>query len=114
MSKIYFVVLVAILTVISTKTVNGAELHGKFSYGGKLTEFTVDVKCGDWSREKLPIAGNGKIYVRGLPGNRNCYLTVDHSGYKRSPRVLFSTRSSVVSIVATLKIRNGQIIVLSR
>ncbi len=104
MSKICLAVLAAILTIISTKTVNGAELYCKFSYGIELNNATVDVTCGNWEEKNLPITGEGKIYVRGLPGNRSCYLTVANPPFYPSSKVRFSTQSSVVSINARLKI----------
>ncbi len=114
MSKIYLVALAGILTIISAKTVNGAVLYGKFSCGIDLNDATVSMTCGDWADGGVPIDSEGRIYVRGLPDKRICYLTVHHPSYKSSPKVRFSTYNIAVYFNAKIIIREGKIIVLSR
>ena len=117
MTRIFILALAGILTIISIKSVNGAELYGRFSskHANIFDDAEAEVNCGKWEKTES-IASNGKVNVRGIPGGRGCYLVIHHPNYKKSPKIQFSTRKSVVTLNAKIKIRkkDNRIIVLRR
>ena len=92
-----------------------AELYGKFSpeKSDILKDAKIIVKCGDW-KQSVTIGRDGKYSVRGIPGNRGCFFTIQASPYTESAEVRFNTNRSVVTFNADLKLKSNRILVLRR
>ena len=87
MTRICILALAGILSIISADRAAGAELYGTFTANNSniFRGARVEVNCGDWGKT-MPVAGSGKMNLRGIPDGRGCYLTVHHPDYKQSPR----------------------------
>ena len=115
MKKFLFASLGAVLLFTLPTVVVAAELYGKFSTNDSsiLQGAAIFVRCDDW-QQSAGIGRDGKYSVRGIPGNRGCYFTVQHPKYGESAEIRFNTNKSVITFNAELRLKDNRILVLRR
>ena len=115
MKKFLITSLGAVLLFVLPIAVVAAELYGKFSTNNSsiLQSATIFVRCDNW-QQSAGIGGDGKYNVRGIPGNKGCYFTVQHPQYGESAEIRFNTNKSVITFNAELRLKENRILVLRR
>jgi hypothetical protein len=115
MKKFLLTTLGIFLLLALSAIANAAELYGQFSASDPaiLRGAVIIVQCDEWQRS-VSISKHGKYSVRGVPGNRGCFFTIQHPNFRESAKVGFSTNRSVVTLNAELRIRDNRILVLRR
>lgn len=101
-------VVLMLVSLVLSSSINAAELRGRFANGSGAT---VRVNCSGGGGGAATINDAGNYTVRGLPAGRNCNFVVSRGGAS-SVSIAFSTAQSITVYSGSLTEYGNRIVVV--